>query len=105
MDDKQNPFTLDWVADTFLDLLIKGQTVDPVATMRGLLEARAEFEQALQSEAKDPKGQIECDETFKRWVRRAYRNHNESLKSQSQDLPESVREAGKPDEAPSSSYR
>lgn len=56
MDTKQNPFTLDWVADTFLDLLIKGHVVDPVATMKSLLDARAEFAQALHFEVTQPSG-------------------------------------------------
>lgn len=56
MDTKQNPFTFDWVADTFLDLLIKGHVVDPVATMKSLLDARAEFAQALHFEVTQPSG-------------------------------------------------
>lgn len=50
MDTQQNPFTLNWVADTFINLLINGQVADPATTMKSLLEARNEFAQALHFE-------------------------------------------------------
>lgn len=50
MTNDKNPITLEWIAETFKAHLENRCVLDPEALMRGLLEARAAYEQALRVE-------------------------------------------------------
>lgn len=64
MTNEKNPLTLEWVAETFKSHLEKGCVADPEYFMKGLLEARAAYEQALREEvsSNDPQVPETCDE-------------------------------------------